>query len=240
MDYYQLLGVSPHCDRETLHKAFRELSLKFHPDRYTETARKLAEKRYQQMVVAFNTLKDRKLRARYDRMNNIAKQVSQMSGAQGQASPAGGGFSKSSTGGISINTMDPKDLAKKHFQAGVAKFEAKQWAQALEHFEAAEDEFGQNPQYHYLRGNCELHVPAAHRHSVASLQKAVQLQPSQVKYHVALIKALAGFGLKSRVTGALDRALQALPDSPEILALDQQFHPEKYKKGLFGNLFGKK
>ena len=242
MDYYEILGVSPDCDRETLHRAFRELSLKFHPDRYTETARKLAEKRYQKMVKAFNTLKDRQLRERYDRLNKIYTPT--QSGASQQA-PAAPSAEKSvresgSYRSISLNQIDPQQLAKQHMQAGMTKAGRGEWTEALEHLNACMDVMGNDAEVHYYKGLCEMNLAAFHRQSVTSFQKAVQLQPRQAKYHVQLIKALAKFGLKSRVEAAMDRALKAMPDQPELLALDQQLHPEKYKKGIFRNLFNKK
>lgn len=240
MDYYQLLGVAPNCDRETLHKAFRELSIKFHPDRYTETARQLAEKRYQKMVKAFNTLKDRRLRERYDRMNNIARQISQSAGGQPSGSSSVDGITPGSTGGISLNQVDPQTLAKQHFQAGIAKYKKGSFTQALEHFKQSASVRDKDPDLFYFKGMCELKIPSEKRESVNSLTKAIQLKPREAKYHVALIKALEGFGLKSRMSAAVERALGLLPDHPELIALDQQINPEKYKKGLFGNLFGKK
>lgn len=240
MDYYQILGVSPDCDRETLHRAFRELSIKFHPDRYTETARKLAEKRYQQMVVAFNTLKDRNLRSRYDRMNKIAHQVSNIAQKQTPSSSHEPVGTITSNKSFSLNQMDPEVLARQHFQAGVTKFNRGELAEALEHFNLCQAGKSKDPEVYFFKGMCELKIPSAKRQSVGSLQKATQLNPKEAKYHLALIKALAGFGLQSRVSSSLERALQFLPDHPELLALDQEINPEKYKKSLFGNLFGKK
>jgi len=238
MDYYEILGVSPDCDRETLHRAFRELSLKFHPDRYTETARKLAEKRYQKMVKAFNTLKDRKLRERYDRLNKVAGQ------ARGSGSPTSVSATSVKDSGshrsISLNQIDPKQLAKQHMQAGLTKVGRGEWAEALEHLNACLKVRNDDAEVLFYKGQCEMNLPTQHRQAVASFQRATQLQPKQAKYHVHLIKALAKFGLKSRADAAVERALKLMPDQPEILALDQQLHPDKYKKGIFRNLFNKK
>ena len=242
MDYYEILGVSPDCDRETLHRAFRDLSLKFHPDRYTETARKLAEKRYQKMVKAFNTLKDRKLRERYDRLNNVFSNGQGNGGNTGKPSSANSRSVRDSGShrSISLNQIDPKQLAKQHMQAGMTKVGRGEWSEALEHFNACTKYMDKDAEFHFYKGQCEMNLAAFHRQAVSSFQKAVQLQPKQAKYHVHLIKAFAKFGLKSRVDAAMERALKLMPDQPELLALDQQLHPEKYKKGLFKNLFSKK
>jgi len=78
-DYYQLLGVSKSAGTEEVKKAYRQLALKYHPDR--NQGSKEAEERFKEVTEAYEVLRDSEKRAMYDR---FGKQ-----GARG--GPAGGG-----------------------------------------------------------------------------------------------------------------------------------------------------
>ena len=61
-DYYEILQVSPHADRETVERVFRHLANRYHPDnRESGDADKFAE-----LVDAHNVLSDPEQRAKYD------------------------------------------------------------------------------------------------------------------------------------------------------------------------------
>ena len=64
-DYYQLLGVSRSADTEEIKKAYRQLALKYHPDR--NQGSKEAEERFKEVTQAYEVLRDSEKRALYDR-----------------------------------------------------------------------------------------------------------------------------------------------------------------------------
>jgi len=64
-DYYQLLGVSKSADSEEIKKAYRQLALKYHPDR--NQGSKDAEARFKEVTEAYEVLRDSEKRAVYDR-----------------------------------------------------------------------------------------------------------------------------------------------------------------------------
>ena len=63
-DYYEILGVSRSADDEDLKKAYRQLALKYHPDR--NPGDKEAEQKFKDASEAYAVLTDKSKRA-YDK-----------------------------------------------------------------------------------------------------------------------------------------------------------------------------
>jgi molecular chaperone DnaJ len=64
-DYYQTLGVGRDASPEEMKKAFRQLALKYHPDR--NPGSKEAEEKFKEINEAYSCLSDAEKRAHYDR-----------------------------------------------------------------------------------------------------------------------------------------------------------------------------
>lgn len=62
-DYYDILGVSRDADQKAIKAAFRELAMKYHPDRNKAAD---AEERFKEIAEAYAVLSDEKKRAEYD------------------------------------------------------------------------------------------------------------------------------------------------------------------------------
>jgi molecular chaperone DnaJ len=62
-DYYEVLGVARNADHKVIKDAFRNLALKYHPDRNKEAG---AEERFKEIAEAYAILSDPKKRADYD------------------------------------------------------------------------------------------------------------------------------------------------------------------------------
>jgi molecular chaperone DnaJ len=67
-DYYELLGVERHATQEDIKKAYRQLALKYHPDRNPND--KASEERFKEATEAYEVLKDPAKRQRYDRFGH--------------------------------------------------------------------------------------------------------------------------------------------------------------------------
>ena len=63
-DYYEVLGVPREADASTIKNAFRELAMKYHPDRNKAPD---AEEKFKEIAEAYAVLSDPKKRAQYDR-----------------------------------------------------------------------------------------------------------------------------------------------------------------------------
>ncbi|HZD79091.1 MAG TPA: DnaJ domain-containing protein, partial [Actinomycetota bacterium] len=81
-DYYDILGIPRDADSQAIKKAYRQLALKYHPDRNPEDPD--AEDRFKEATEAYEVLRDSELKALYDRYGHEGLQA----GVRG----GGGGF----------------------------------------------------------------------------------------------------------------------------------------------------
>lgn len=66
IDYYQVLQVRRDAEQEVIERAYKALSLKYHPDVATPTQRQSATRRMQIINEAYRVLRDPAARRRYD------------------------------------------------------------------------------------------------------------------------------------------------------------------------------
>ncbi|MBM3243541.1 MAG: molecular chaperone DnaJ [Candidatus Omnitrophica bacterium] len=65
-DYYEILGIQKSASLDAVKKAYRELALKFHPDRVPHEKKKEAEEKFKDISEAYAVLSDANKRALYD------------------------------------------------------------------------------------------------------------------------------------------------------------------------------
>ncbi len=83
--YYKILGVSENASLDEIKKAYRNLAMKYHPDRNPGN-REAAEKRFKEISEAFYVLGDEKRRAEYDAFKKgygYGARTGQFTGAEG-------------------------------------------------------------------------------------------------------------------------------------------------------------
>ena len=64
-NFYEVLGVDSNADEKIIKKAFRKLSLKYHPDKNPDNV-KWAEDIFKKIVQAYSILGDKDKRQQYD------------------------------------------------------------------------------------------------------------------------------------------------------------------------------
>lgn len=65
-DYYEVLGISKSASADDVKKAYRNLALKYHPDRVPAEKKKEAEERFKEISEAYEVLIDPQKKATYD------------------------------------------------------------------------------------------------------------------------------------------------------------------------------
>ena len=66
MDYYRVLQVTRDADPVVIERAYKALSMKYHPDRAKPDQRAAATRRMQRLNEAYRILRDPSLRRAYD------------------------------------------------------------------------------------------------------------------------------------------------------------------------------
>ena len=83
-DYYKLLGVKRNASKQEIKKAFKKLSLKYHPDKNKDNPEKAKEK-FIKIANAYEVLSDDEKRKIYDQYGEEGVKANEQGGAQGGA-----------------------------------------------------------------------------------------------------------------------------------------------------------
>src|SRR5919201_2284082 len=70
-NYYNILGVSQDASQDEIRKSFRNLALKYHPDKNRNSEE--SKQKFMKIIEAYEVLSDEQARRNYDSNNNLQK-----------------------------------------------------------------------------------------------------------------------------------------------------------------------
>ena len=219
--YYELLAVPPEASRDEIKQAYLRLARERHPDRFTDPAeRERADAFFKELTSAYNTLSGVQTRQDYDRRLEAPK------------------------------TTVPEEIASDAFARGVAKFESREFHDAVDLLQAAVQHAPNQAEYRLALGRALAQNPHWIRQALQEFDEAARLDPSSPTIYVERARIYARQGLTLRARKEAERALELAPGSQAVKTLlaelggaeDEPPEPSgeaPAKKGLRG-LFGRR
>ena len=186
-DYYQLLGVTPQASAGEIRHAYAQLAREKHPDRFQDpTAKQQAQRTFQDITTAFNTLANPKSRQEYD---------------QARDKPV---------------PRTPEEIATDAYERSGAALEAGDLDEAVKLLRTAVHHAPAQLGYQLALGRALGRAAGplakdAIREAVQVLERVTQLAPQNVTAFVELATVLARQGLKLRAQKAVESALRLAP-----------------------------
>ncbi len=223
-DYYALMGLKRTATSDEIKQAYHALARRFHPDKYLKNSSQelhaRIEKAFLQIAQAYETLRNKQLRATYDYRLEIQKGAPDASGSIATARNSSGA-NASQTVKASVpqaknfdsnqpsSTAAPR-LAEEKYRQGMAALQQNNPAQAAGFLADAARLAPNEARYHAqygraLAGNGQL------RQAETELQAAIALDGATVSFRVMLAEVYRDIGLLRRAHGELERALAIDP-----------------------------
>lgn len=187
-DFYELLGVKKSASAAEIRKAYALKAREKHPDRFPAGPEKqAAEKLFQELTTAFNTLSNERSRAEYDEQRERPQPTT------------------------------PEEIARDAFERSGPLLEAGQLNEAVTLLQTAVHHFPDRAEYHAALGRALAQAQGAAREAIQELEKATKLAPRDASLFVDLALLLNGQGLKVRARRVLENAKRLAPGHSRVI-----------------------
>jgi curved DNA-binding protein CbpA len=213
---YDILGVEVDATEAQIRSAFRKLTFKHHPDRYSGDQRTRAEERFQEITEAFNVLSRPESREKYD--NELA---------QGQPGGSGGA------------AMDPKEIARRMAAKGAQSIKEGNVTQAIDELKTALDHDENSARAQYFMGVALLKSSGREKDGLRHLEKAIALEPTNAVMLAEAATAALLIGMKARAKRFAEQAMSYDPTNQKAAKILQHIDSDESQSagdGLFGRL----
>ncbi len=211
-DHYQVLGVTVTSSVQDIKKSYFHLAKSYHPDRHFDPTmadlKHKLEALFDRIHKAYTVLSDQVTRAEYDM---AAKKKLQQ-----PATKAADEFVEKRAEGYQEDYKEKVVRAAEQFNNGMKDFKTGNYWGAVEAFTWATRLDPIKAPYFYYHGICLANIPRRKHEAEESLQKAIELDPTKVEYHIELSNLYIKSDLKTKSIGVLNNALKHHPDSQRI------------------------
>lgn len=212
---YDILGVERDATEVQIRLAFRKLTFKQHPDRYSGDDRQKAEERFQEITEAFNVLSRPESRKKYD--DDLA---------QGQLGGAGA-------------AMDRKEIARRLAAKGSQTMREGRLNDALTELKSALDHDDDCSRAHYFMGVGLGKVGGREKDALRHLERATSLEPGNAVMLSEAASIALKVGMKARAQRLADEALSFDPTNSKaatVLRKLQNAEDSQPGEGFLGRL----
>ena len=204
-DHYQVLGVTVTSTAQQIKLAYFRLAKSYHPDRHFDPAmsdmKSKLEALFDRIHKAYTLLSDQAKRAEYD-----AAAVKKAAPAQRPA--ASDEFVEKRGEEYQEHYKENVARAVEQFNNGMREFRTGNYWGAVESFTWATRLDPIKAPYFYYQGLCLMNIPRRKHEAEEGLQKAIELDPTKVEYHIELSNLYIKNGLKAKAVGVLNAALE--------------------------------
>lgn len=225
-NYYEVLGVGQRAELRDIKRAYHQLARRFHPDRFhQEQNRDLharVESAFARIAQAYETLRDRQLRAAYDlklkspktaatAAKDVKQQAANLRATQTDA--------KARAASSASNVPNPQAIliqAEENFQQGIAAMRDGQRARAVSLLREAARLAPRQPNYRAYYGRALAASEETRRMAEAEFQAAIALDGGNASYHVMLAELYLELGFQKRAQSIVEHALSL--DSRNVAA----------------------
>lgn len=206
-DFYAVLALPRNATEEQVRARFRELARERHPDRFQGEEKARAEREFQAITQAFNVLSDSTQRRDHD--HELARPVE------------------------SAQVVDSRNLGRVFLQRGIKAYRERDFAAAVEHFDAAVQEDRGNAQaWHHLALACSQ-APGQLSRALVAIERACQLTPMNPGYLKLAGRLAAETGDVEKAERFYREAINWGGDDPQVAAALDALAPVR-RRGFFG------
>jgi curved DNA-binding protein CbpA len=206
-DFYAVLALPRNATEEQVRARFRELARQRHPDRFQGKEKERAELEFQEITQAFNVLADSVQRRDHDR--ELVRPVE------------------------SAQVVDARNLGRVFLQRGIKAYRERDFAAAVENFDAAVQEDRGNPQaWHHLALACSQ-APGQASRALIAIERACQLAPMNPGYLKLAGRLAAETGDGEKAERFYREAINWGGDDPQVAAALDALAPAR-RRGIFG------
>jgi curved DNA-binding protein CbpA len=220
LNFYQLLGLTPQAEPETIKRAYIALAKEHHPDRFfrpeLEDLQESVNAIFMRINEAYTTLHNPGSRAEYDR--EVLKVVQPE------------------------RVKDPEEdsrIAREQFQKGMGQLNAGDVWSAIQSLRWAVNLSPQNPRYHTYLGVALTRTKKRLHEAEEHCKTAIALDYNNSQYYVHLGQVYKTGRLFDKARRQFEQALRLDPKHPQALKEMADLSGQTPEKGLIERFLGK-
>jgi curved DNA-binding protein CbpA len=226
-DFYDILDIGRRADPTEVKRAYHRLAKRFHPDRFHGEADKALLARigsaFAKIAQAYETLKDKQLRAKYDLKLEAGRKLRSRSNMdrphkttnQGVESDAAKDAAWESASDLSASSAETK------FQMGLQALNKGNYPAAIQLLGEAALTMPKQSRYRAYYGRALASNEKTRHNAEGEIQAAIALEASNASYRVMLAELYRDLGFARRALSELERALVIDPKNEAARQLAQ-------------------